>query len=391
MTTAPLLPDDPFLQMQIPESYRSPQLHLADTDFPIANNQFFHQNNEMPSQFFNKTNGGSKGGLGGSSSNPTNKANGGFPSIDKINAFVGANPSANYADTKGYGGSSSTNRGGTGYGGSSSNRGGTGYGASSSNNNNNKGFAGPSFSNNGSKGVGDYPNNNHGNTSFRGSSTNYNNPAFGGAHTNYGNKGFGGSSSNNYGNGGGFGGSGNYGNGNGYGGGGPSSNYYQSNNAYRAPHPRRALYIVTFKCSRADVFYLMENTGLTLRLGDLVIVEADRGLDLGTVHHVDVSEEEARAYKKRYSEEQYGWLMLYTKHQAPSENQDMLQNAPRTMQSTMRETSIRPKAIRRLASKHDISILAIKEAKEARAKRWSQVKATGLDLRMEILDVEWQW
>ena len=44
----------------------------------------------------------------------------------------------------------------------------------------------------------------------------------------------------------------------------------------------KQLFIVSFKCSRVDVFFLLENTGLNIKEGDIVIVEADRGQDLGT-------------------------------------------------------------------------------------------------------------
>lgn len=44
----------------------------------------------------------------------------------------------------------------------------------------------------------------------------------------------------------------------------------------------KQLYVVSFKCSRVDIFYLLENTGLDIKEGDIVIVEADRGQDLGT-------------------------------------------------------------------------------------------------------------
>lgn len=47
------------------------------------------------------------------------------------------------------------------------------------------------------------------------------------------------------------------------------------------PNRQTPLYIVLFKCSRADVFYIQEGTGLKIKPGDLVIVEADRGTDLG--------------------------------------------------------------------------------------------------------------
>ena len=51
--------------------------------------------------------------------------------------------------------------------------------------------------------------------------------------------------------------------------------------ADRTPHvpfagrrPRKTLYIVSFKCSRVGVFYLLDNTGLQVAEGDMVIVEA---------------------------------------------------------------------------------------------------------------------
>ena len=36
--------------------------------------------------------------------------------------------------------------------------------------------------------------------------------------------------------------------------------------------PKKQLYVVSFKCSRVDVFYLLDNTGLTVNEGDMVIV-----------------------------------------------------------------------------------------------------------------------
>lgn len=48
--------------------------------------------------------------------------------------------------------------------------------------------------------------------------------------------------------------------------------------------PNRILYIISFKCSRVDVFFLLTNTGLEIKEGDIVIVEADRGQDLGECH-----------------------------------------------------------------------------------------------------------
>ncbi|KAK5175636.1 uncharacterized protein LTR77_000775 [Saxophila tyrrhenica] len=170
----------------------------------------------------------------------------------------------------------------------------------------------------------------------------------------------------------------------------------------------RSLYIVSFKCSRVEVFYLLENTGLNVKEGDIVIVEADRGQDLGTVQHAKVSHEEAREYKRKYDTEQYKWLMMFSKNnnqgnvnpnaQIYGESREMngidgrnlLANAPRTMQGNPRE-SFKTKAIKRLAGPYEIRQLADKEANEAKAKRTCQQKIAQLHVDMEVLDAEWQW
>lgn len=165
---------------------------------------------------------------------------------------------------------------------------------------------------------------------------------------------------------------------------------------------KKTLYIVSFKCSRVDVFYLLDNTGLNINEGDLVIVEADRGQDLGTVQHANVASEEARAYKKAYSEEQYKWLMMYSRNKDGAHNPNALMrgevqlfpDAPTTMQGSIPRDSfnnLKPKAVKRLANEHEIKMLAEKEGNEAKAKRTCQQKVSQLGLRMEILDAEWQW
>nr|POE62822.1 uncharacterized protein pb7e8.02 [Quercus suber] len=178
-----------------------------------------------------------------------------------------------------------------------------------------------------------------------------------------------------------------------------------SHHFVRDSRPRKMLYVVSFKCSRVDVFYLHENTGLQIRAGDIVIVEADRGQDLGTVQHADVTTEQAKLYKKKYSEEQYKWLMMFSRNNAqgnvnPNAPQNfnennrnpMLANAPATVAGMTREsTSLKPKAIKRLASPHEVKMLAEKEGNEAKAKRTCQQKVAHLHLEMEILDAEFQW
>ncbi|KAK4541967.1 hypothetical protein LTR36_007167 [Oleoguttula mirabilis] len=188
------------------------------------------------------------------------------------------------------------------------------------------------------------------------------------------------------------------------------------------PRPRKLLFIVSFKCSRVEVFFLLDNTGLDIHEGDIVIVEADRGQDLGTVQHANVTPDQARLYKRKYAEEQYKWLMMFSRNNEPSNvnpnaqlygessamgtsrgngngsdngngNSNLLANAPSTMMGLPRDNfnTLKPKAIKRLANSHEIKMLGEKEGNEAKAKRTCQQKVAHLHLQMEILDAEWQW
>lgn len=62
--------------------------------------------------------------------------------------------------------------------------------------------------------------------------------------------------------------------------------------------PTTPLYIVTFKAGRRDVFYCPDPT-LLISNGDRVIVEADRGSDLGTVVYDQLTPVEVRDWQER--------------------------------------------------------------------------------------------
>ncbi|KAJ5106385.1 hypothetical protein N7456_003060 [Penicillium angulare] len=165
-------------------------------------------------------------------------------------------------------------------------------------------------------------------------------------------------------------------------------------------HQNQLLYIVTFKCHRADVFYIQEDTGLQVKAGDLVIVEADRGTDLGTVQHANVSLQKAREFKQQYAEEHYKWLMMFSR-QGQLEGANVASPGLNARSATggmgphahgVQETSadIKPKLIKRLAQNHEILTLRDKEGNEAKAKRVCQQKVVEHRLNMEILDAEFQ-
>lgn len=171
------------------------------------------------------------------------------------------------------------------------------------------------------------------------------------------------------------------------------------------------LYIVAFKCARADIYYVQPSTGLEVNEGDLVMVEADRGYDLGTVTHARVSWTKARELKEKALDEHFRWLMMFSHH-----NQDL--NAPDAQtfrgllaqrgpkeRDPMRATrdrfgmgandaayahDIKPRMIKRRAFNHEIANLREKEGNEAKAKRACQQKAREHGCKMEILDAEFQ-
>lgn len=179
-------------------------------------------------------------------------------------------------------------------------------------------------------------------------------------------------------------------------------------NVYGIGQPRlnQLLHVVLFKCARADVFYIQEGTGLTVKPGDLVIVEADRGTDLGTVAKDNVDWQAAKDLKEHYAEEQYKWLMMYSQGAAAAQegNGGMLSAAhglpgsavggmgPAGQHHMQEPTNgeIRPKLIKRLAQNHEVHALRDKEGQEAKAKRVCMQKVKEHGLNMEILDAEFQ-
>ena len=167
------------------------------------------------------------------------------------------------------------------------------------------------------------------------------------------------------------------------------------------PRSKQLLYIVTFKCQRADVFYVQEGTGLQVNKGDLVIVEADRGTDLGTVATDVVPWAEAKEAKDRFIEDHHKWLMMFSQHgqngtiagQNPNGQANTAVIGGSSGQHGMHDLpggELKPKMIKRVAQQHEIQALREKEGAEAKAKRACQQKVVEHRLRMEILDAEFQ-
>ncbi|KAF1992076.1 hypothetical protein K402DRAFT_416556 [Aulographum hederae CBS 113979] len=171
----------------------------------------------------------------------------------------------------------------------------------------------------------------------------------------------------------------------------------------RIPNQYRTLYLVQFKCARAEIYYSPTDSGLQIEEGEMVIVEGDRGQDLGIVKHCRLTEDQARDLKEKSVLENYKWLMMFSSlYGRVEQNSDVglmasraaipggmgprvnPQNVPRVQHNA------RPKMIKRKANEHEIYLLRDKEGTEAKAKRVAQGKASDRGFRMEILDAEFQ-
>ena len=124
------------------------------------------------------------------------------------------------------------------------------------------------------------------------------------------------------------------------------------------------LYVVEFKAGRIDFFFVTD--GLVVRKGDLVIVEADRGKDLGKViEHSIYSMEQLQFFKQELESK---LPELYSGNKA-----------------------IVPKRIFRLAQPSETTMLFVKSEDEKKAMTACQLKILAKNLPMEIVDAEYQW
>jgi len=137
---------------------------------------------------------------------------------------------------------------------------------------------------------------------------------------------------------------------------------------------RGALYVVEFKAGRSDLFYVTEDSGLALQIGDYVMVEADRGKDLGKITNDSITPEQIKILQTRQAE--------IAALQALQDGSGGGHRAPKDIQ---------PKRIFRMAHPSEISLLAIKDQDELKAMVICQTKVRHKRLPMEVVNAEYQW
>ncbi|EPX71050.1 PSP1 family protein [Schizosaccharomyces octosporus yFS286] len=143
------------------------------------------------------------------------------------------------------------------------------------------------------------------------------------------------------------------------------------------------LLLVEFKAGRTDVFVADAGHLTGVKLSSYVIVEADRGQDLGRVIAKDLSLVEAAARLASLKEEQLAAL------QAAEGNNGFGAKSDNSVSVTA--TGLHPKHIYRLAESREVDELASKYQDESQALLVCQAKVRQRKLPMEVLDGEYQW
>ncbi|KZT24658.1 PSP1-domain-containing protein [Neolentinus lepideus HHB14362 ss-1] len=141
--------------------------------------------------------------------------------------------------------------------------------------------------------------------------------------------------------------------------------------------PSCPLYIIEFKAGRTDLFYCTD-LSLDIRVGDLVIVEADRGKDLGKVVNDSITLAEVEAFQKQ---------------QQAKNSAGYGDSSPTTPggPGSGGKKDINPKRIYGKAQPQDTQSLVTKMQDEVKALQLCQSKVRQKKLPMEVIDAEYQW
>ncbi|EKM77055.1 hypothetical protein AGABI1DRAFT_108425 [Agaricus bisporus var. burnettii JB137-S8] len=168
------------------------------------------------------------------------------------------------------------------------------------------------------------------------------------------------------------------------------------------------LFIVEFKAGRTDLFYLT-SLNLDVKVGDLVIVEADRGKDLGRVVNDTITITEVEEWQRQQAENANAGpsnspiAMTAAAAAAAAAigfGLDAAPGSPTTpggssaaQQSGQSQSKkeINPKMILGKADQRETQMFAAKAQDELKALQLCQSKVKAKKLPMEVIDAEYQW
>ncbi|KAG0227534.1 hypothetical protein BGX31_006919 [Mortierella sp. GBA43] len=147
-----------------------------------------------------------------------------------------------------------------------------------------------------------------------------------------------------------------------------------------------SLYVVEFKAGRTDLFYVAENSGVSLKVGDLVIVEADRGKDLGKITNDSITPQQIQAMQAQQAE-----IAALQAQQDGGTNSGGNASGGNAGGGHRAPKEIHPKRIFRLAQPSEVAQLVSKNQDELKAMMICQTKVRQKRLPMEVVDAEYQW
>lgn len=149
------------------------------------------------------------------------------------------------------------------------------------------------------------------------------------------------------------------------------------------------LYMVEFKAGRTDFFYL-EDEHIQPSVGDLVIVEADRGKDLGKVAMTNLSRDQVSLLQTQKKQNDATNTSSMNDNKATSEDRNPSSSSSSTTTNTTSNLNDL-KRIYRLAAPEEINQLLVKGQDEQNALALCQQKIKQRKLRMDVVDAEYQW
>ncbi|KAI8076734.1 PSP1 C-terminal conserved region-domain-containing protein [Halteromyces radiatus] len=132
------------------------------------------------------------------------------------------------------------------------------------------------------------------------------------------------------------------------------------------------LYTVEFKAGRTDICYIMQGDNIEPQVGDLVIVEADRGRDIGKVTSIQTAND-------------------IMKHHHQQDRATTTTDRDSTVGSTGSSSSCHVKRLYRLADADEVISLATKQLDEEKALLVCQTKIQQKQLPMQVVNAEYQW
>jgi hypothetical protein len=155
----------------------------------------------------------------------------------------------------------------------------------------------------------------------------------------------------------------------------------------------RVFYLVKFKYNRTDIFYIPDTAGFAVKTGDMVIVEADGGEDMGVVEHANITMEQAKEYMGEFAKRrstELAFLTMVSPQLRTQAEHGYIWEAVHSSIKFAASTERVPRRIKRAASARESHFLRKKEDNETKVKRICQDKVDEHELPMDILYAEIQ-